>query len=113
MRVELRGFTETDAILGIACKCGNTRMLDEVGDFDVEEIYVYLDGVPEINLRCYSSESVTLKRISQGEAQCRQRYRVRIHREQWPPYIEVAHISPRLLEEVIEVGTINFPQVSN
>ncbi len=112
MRVQLKGFTDTDAILVIECKCGNTRMLDEAGDFEAEEIYVYRYGVPAKDLRCHSSESMTLKRISAGEPECRQRYRVSLRREQRPPYIEVAHVSPRPREEVLEVETINFPQVS-
>jgi hypothetical protein len=111
MRVQLRGYTETDAVLVIECQCGNTCMLDEAGDFEAGEIYVYMNGVPEKNLRCQSSESRSLKRISRDEPECRQRYRISLHRARFPPYLEVAHLSPRPREEVIEVARLNFPEI--
>jgi hypothetical protein len=112
MQVQLRGLTETDAVLVIECKCGNTRMLDEAGDFEAEEIYVYLCGVPARNLRCYSSEAMTLKRTREGKPECRQRYRISLYREQDPAYVEVAHITPRPRERVLEVEAISFPRVA-
>jgi len=111
MRVKLRGFTDTDAILVIECECGNTRMLDEADDLEAEDIYVYRYGVPEKNLRCCASQSLTFERIAAGKPQCRQRYRISLQREQDPPRIEVAHISPRPGEDVLGVEPVSFPQV--
>ena len=108
---KLRGFTDSDAILVIECKCGNTHMLDETDDLETEDIYVYQYGVPAKNLRCCSSESMTLKRIAAGTPQCRQRYRISLHRKQDPPRIEVAHITPRPGEDVLGVEAASFPQV--
>ena len=110
MKVHLAGFTGSDAILVIECECGNTRMLDEAGNFVAEKLYVYRHGVPIKNLRCCSTERERSGRVSKGEPECRQRYRISLRREDGSPLIEVAHISPRPEEEVTEVETIQFPQ---
>ncbi len=110
MKAYLAGFTVSDAILVIECGCGNTQMLDEAGNFVAEKLYVYRHGVPVKNLRCCSTERERLERTSRGEPECRQRYRISLHRENDSPFLEVAHVSPRPEEEVLEVETIQFPQ---
>jgi hypothetical protein len=85
-------------------------MLDEAGNFVAEKLYVYRHGVPVKNLRCCSTERERLERTSRGKPECRQRYRISLHRENDSPFMEVAHVSPRPEEEVIEVETIQFPQ---
>ena len=110
MKVHLTGFTDNDAILVIECECGNTRMLDEAGNFVAEKLYVYRQGVPVKNLRCCPNERDRLDRFHRGQAECRERYRISLRREDGSPIMEVAHVSPRPGEEVIEVETIRFPQ---
>ncbi len=110
MRVHLKGFTDTDAIVVIECECGNTRMLDEAGDFKSERLFVYHHGVPIKNLRCCAPPPATLEGISLGKTECRERYRITLQSEHNPLYMKIAHISPRPREEVLEVETIRFPE---
>jgi hypothetical protein len=109
MQVSLKGFNDDDAIIVIECECGNRRMLDEAGEFKSEQIFVYRHGVPVKNLRCAPSEAETLKRAAQGKPLCRERYRITLHEEENPPYLEIMHLSPRPREDVLEVQTIQFP----
>jgi hypothetical protein len=109
MRVDLKGFNNNDAIIVIECDCGTRRMLDEAGDFKSEELFAYRHGVPVKNLRCAPSEAETLERVAQGRPPCWERYRITLHEEEDPPYLEIAHLSPRPREEVLEVQTIQFP----
>ena len=109
MRVDLKGFNNNDAIIVIECDCGTMRMLDEAGDFKSEELFAYRHGVPVKNLRCAPSEAETLERVAQGRPPCWERYRITLHEEEDPPYLEIAHLSPRPREEVLEVQTIQFP----
>lgn len=112
MRIHLKGFTVTDAIVVIECECGNTRMLDEAGDFPAERIFVYRQGVPTKNLRCCRLHSLTSGNLARGMPECRERYRITLRREHEPPYLEIAHISPRPGEQVLEVETIKFAKPS-
>ena len=73
-------------------------MLDEAGDFPGAEVFVYLWGVPSKNLRC----------IKKG-SECRERYRTTLHMDEDPTFIEVAHISPRPSETVLETIKIEIP----
>jgi hypothetical protein len=109
MQVKLKGFNDDDAIIVIECDCGNKRMLDEAGEFKAEKLFVYRHGAPVKNLRCSPSEAEILARALQGKPPCRERYRITLHGGQDPPYLEVAHLSPRPHEEVREVQTIQFP----
>jgi hypothetical protein len=109
MKVNLKAFNDNDAIIVIECDCGTRRMLDEAGEFKSEKIFVYRHGVPVKNLRCAPSEAETMKRAAQGRPLCRERYRITLHEEEDPPYLEIAHLSPRPREEVLEVQTIQFP----
>lgn len=109
MRVHLEGFNDTDTIIVFECECGNTRMLDEAGDFPAERIYVYRQGVPTKNPRCCPTERTTLKRIGEGKAQCGEWYSITLHGEHSRPYMEVAHISPRPRGEILETEPIKFP----
>lgn len=112
MRVHLEGFTDTDAIVVIECECGNTRMLDEAGDFPAERIFVYRQGVPTKNLRCCRPHPLTSGNRSRGTPECRERYRITLRREDEPTYLEIAHISPRPREQVLEVESIEFAKPS-
>jgi hypothetical protein len=109
MRVNLKRFNDDDAIIVIGCECGNRRMLDEAGEFKAENLFVYRHGVPVKNLRCSPSEEETLSRAAQGKPQCRERYRIILHEERDPQYLEIAHLSPWPREEVLETQTIQFP----
>ena len=108
MKVHLKGFTSTDAIIVIECVCGNTRMLDEAGGFPAERIYVFRQGVPTKNLRCCRLPSLTSVSLFGGMPQCRERYRITLRGELDPAYLEIAHISPRPNEQVLEIETIPF-----
>ncbi len=112
MKIHLKGFTDTDAIVVIECECGNTRMLDEAGDFPGEKIYVYRHGVPTKNLRCCRQQSPTWGYLPSATPECRERYRIVLRRELDPPYLEIAHISARPKEQVIEVETIPLAKPS-
>ena len=112
MLVHLKEFTDTDATIVIECECGNTHMLDEAGDFRSERVFVYRHGVPTKNLRCCPPASLTRENVFPGKPECRERYRIIVHREQELPYMEIEHISPRPEERVIEVMTITFAKPS-
>ncbi len=112
MRVHLKGFTSTDAIVVIECECGNTRMLDEAGGFPAERIYVFRRGVPIKNLRCCRLHSLTSETLSSKVPECRERYRIILQHEHEFPYLEIEHISPRPNEQILEVETIKFPEPS-
>ena len=112
MRVHLKGFTSTDAIVVIECECGNTRMLDEAGDFPAERIYVFHHGVPTKNLRCCRLRSRISGTLFSIVPECRERYRITLRNELDPPYLEIAHLSPRPKEQVLEVETITFAKPS-
>jgi hypothetical protein len=111
MRVHLKGFknNNSDAIIVIECDCGAKHMLDEAGEFQSEKLFVYRHGVPVKNLRCSPSGIQTLTRIAEGKPLCQERYRITLHAEDGPPTIEIAHLTPRPHEEVLETETINFP----
>ena len=113
MRVHLKGFTSTDAIVVIECECGNTRMLDEAGGFPAERIYVFRRGVPIKNLRCCRLHSLTSETLSSKVPECRERYRIILQHEHELPYLEIEHISPRPNEQILEVETIKFPEPSS
>jgi len=104
MKVELQRITKSadgtpsDAVIAIECQCGNKTMLDEAGDFPGEEIFVYLRGVPSKNLRC----------IKKG-SECRERYRTTLHVDEDPQFVEVAHITPRPEEKILETVKIEIP----
>ena len=98
MRVQLKGFTSTDAIVVIECECGNTRMLDEAGGFPAERIYVLRRGVPIKNLRCRRLDSLTSETLSRKVPECRERYRIILQPHVFP-YLEIEHISPRPNEQ--------------
>jgi len=112
MLVHLKGSTVTDAIIVIECECGNTHMLDEAGDFRSERIFVYRHGVQTKNLRCCPLAPLTRENILPGQPECRERYRIIIHREQESPYLEIEHISPRPEEQILEVMSITFAKPS-
>jgi len=113
MRVQLKEFTSTDAIVVIECECGNTRMLDEAGGFPAERIYVFRRGVPIKNLRCSRMHSLTSATLSSKVPECRERYRIILQREHEFPYLEIEHISPRPNEQILEVEIIKFPEPSS
>jgi hypothetical protein len=83
-------------------------MLDEAGEFQSEEIFVYRHGVPVKNLRCSSAESETLTKMAKEKPPCQERYRITVH-DDGQPSIEVARVAPRPNEEVLETSTIKFP----
>ena len=112
MKVHLKGFTSTDAIIVIECVCGNTRMLDEAGGFPAERIYVFRQGVPTKDLRCCRLHSPTSGSLLGEMAECRERYRITLRGELGPAYLEIAHISPRPSEQVLEIETIPFAKPS-
>jgi hypothetical protein len=111
MQVHVKRFTNnnSDAIIVIECECGTRYMLDEAGEFQSEEIFVYRHGVPVKNLRCSSAEFETLMKMAEEQPPCQERYRITLHDGEGAPTIEVAHVAPRPSEEVLETSTIEFP----
>jgi hypothetical protein len=108
MQVHVKGFTsnKNDAIIVIECECGACYMLDEAGELQAEELFVYRYGVQVKNLRCSCVESDTM--MVGDKSQCQERYRITLHNED-APAIEVAHVARRPHEEVLESKTIKFP----
>ena len=109
MKVRLKEFKDSDAVIVIECQCGNRRMLNEVDNSIREEIYVNRFGGLEKRLRCAQAESMALRRIAQRKAQCHEHYRVTLRAEAELPFIEVAHLSHEPNETVLAVESINFP----
>jgi len=105
MKVELQRILKSpdgapsDAVIIIECQCGNKVMKDEAGDFTREEVYVCLVGVTVKSLRCTKTGS-----------ECRERYRTTLHMEADPPFVEVAHISPRPQEVILETEKMEIPK---
>ena len=109
MKVRLKEFKDTDAIIVIECQCGNRRMLNEMDNSIREEIYVNRFGTREKRLRCAQPETMAQRRIGQRKTQCHEHYRVTLRTEVEPRVIEVVHLSHESNETTLEVESIKFP----
>jgi hypothetical protein len=111
MQVHLAGFANnnSDAIIVIQCRCGSTYMLDQAGGFPAQRLFVYRHGVPVKNLRCALPGSKALGRLAQGRPLCRERYRITLHGDRHPPQADVAHLTPRPHDQVLESSIVEFP----
>jgi hypothetical protein len=111
MQVFLKGFknNNSDAVIVIECECGARHLLDEAGAFQSKKIFVYRHGALVKNLRCSPLGVQDLTRTAEDKPPCQERYRISLHTEDGLQTVEIAHLTPRPNEEVVETQTIQFP----